>query len=138
MKSESYQQNRNSLSYTTTAALMGIGFAMALGATAYTGSLVKRSGYSASHHAAMEEALAAGDFRTYRAVVEDLHPGALVTEAQFARAQARRAARLWHQEELERVLASGSYEEWLAYMRQHPRISAAISEEKALPRESIV
>lgn len=131
MKSDTQPHDRTTLSYTTTAALMGIGFAMALGATAYSGTLVKRGGYSASHHAAMEEALAAGDFTTYRAVIEDLHPGALVTETQFVRAQARRAARLWHQEELERVLRRGSYEEWLAYMREHPRISAAIGEEQA-------
>lgn len=109
---------------------MGIGFAMALGATAYTGSLIKRNNYSVSHHAAMEEALATGDFTTYRAVVEDLHPGALVTEQHFERARARRAARLWHQEELERVLVQGSYEEWLAYMRQHPRIATAIAEDQ--------
>ena len=130
MQSQQHTHERNALSYTTTAALMGIGFAMALGATAYTGSLVKRNNYSASHHASLEEALARGDFTTYRAVIEDMSPGAIVTEQYFEKARARRAARLWHQEELERVLASGSYDEWMMYVRQHPRIASVIAQDK--------
>ena len=118
------------IGYTTIAALMGMGFATAMGVSAQGyGVYAKRGLMNEDHRAAVEAALEEGDYESFVAIIEEVRPQVHVAEEQFAELQARHRERKDHHTQLEAILESGDYDAWVAFMKKHPRITEVITED---------
>ena len=118
------------IGYTTVAALMGMGFATAMGVSAQGyGVYVKRDAINEDRRVAVETALEEGDYESFVAIIEEVRPQAQVAEDQFEEMQVQYMQRKEYHAQLEAILRSGDYDAWVTFMEQHPRITEVITEE---------
>jgi hypothetical protein len=121
------------LNFTVVAALMGLGFATAIGATAYVPqksvSQGTRSSYEYEGYVPVEHTLVSGEvvhLSTDVGFVDD-HLEQLGDES--AQAISRDEQFRLHGQHMEEVLRLGDYEAWTAFMEGHARIGEVVLED---------
>jgi len=116
------------LSYAATAALFGIGFALAVGSVSAEAPLAKREASNTSEATTRIEQTLEEDGREVSALlVGDSNADGRVAPSNRVLAQVRNSAQKMHQEDMEAILVEGDYLQWIEYIQHHPLIADVIS-----------